>query len=88
MTPKNGNTVFHRLLNPKYQPGPITPSKQNSIKSLRSFPRSSAQLLLVNKVVDNFKEVFQAGSLNYTMTDDQFLTCCKYFDAGIVDKLI
>ena len=39
---------------------------------------------MVTQVVDKL-EVFQAAFLDFTVTDDQFLNFCIYFDVAVIE---
>ena len=85
VTTNNRSIVLHFSHNPKYLSQSTTPPQQNSINKFRTSPQSSNSLSIANQVVDISEEIFQAASLDNTVTDDQFLNYCNFFDIGIVE---
>ena len=83
ITPSNRNNAFYNSHIPNYHSRSITFPQQNSTNKFRNSPRSTTLLPIVNQIVDISQEVFQVPWLDNTMTEDQFLNYCIYFDVGI-----
>ena len=76
----------HYSRNPRNSSRSVTPHRNTSnSQSPSSYKRNQSPT--INQIADNLEEVFQAASLDNTMTDEQFLNFCNYFDVGILESI-